>query len=449
MPLITCEIEGSPGWKWGKDGKCYLIKDYESEEEAKQEAIDQGIAISQGDVEEMNLSEYASLTGVEIFRPGTHNNQTFSDAELDEMVRNSNECLDFIRQTIEVQKYPKNDALNKEILSGGKPIPALLNLAHQRYFAGIKDSLKDVGVSFRRAGEFILADITNVKNDVALALKEIFNQRSIEIIKNLYNPTNKKTYKNVIRSIGFLPPNIPPAVAGLNPTLSVEFASNDSNFFTIYSRSEEHQIMTEENIMSEEKKPVLVEQDDTNQDGVSIQQFQELQQQFLTLSQQFQAQKEEKAELQTQVKDLQIKNESAEIEMYNRFLENQRYTGKDGEFMLSQSFVETVKPLIPGFDSKSLVEFSEGAKISQREAFQNFTSDVIKMALNGSILIPCGKTAVSHKEPKQTQPVKDMKETILETYSDRAKTMVKDPNNENEVFLKCVDMAGQDGIEYN
>jgi hypothetical protein len=27
MPLIRCSVDGKQGWKWGKEGKCYLTKE--------------------------------------------------------------------------------------------------------------------------------------------------------------------------------------------------------------------------------------------------------------------------------------------------------------------------------------------------------------------------------------------------------------------------------------
>lgn len=48
MPAKRCQINGTEGWKWGDEGKCYTGPD------GKKKAISQGIAIEGGDI-----SEYA------------------------------------------------------------------------------------------------------------------------------------------------------------------------------------------------------------------------------------------------------------------------------------------------------------------------------------------------------------------------------------------------------
>jgi len=52
VPVLRCEIDGKPGFKWGQQGKCYTYTsgDTSGSKRARQKAILQGIAI--GDYEE-------------------------------------------------------------------------------------------------------------------------------------------------------------------------------------------------------------------------------------------------------------------------------------------------------------------------------------------------------------------------------------------------------------
>ena len=47
MPLMRCQANRKPGWKWGESGKCYTYTsgDSSSEERAKTRAREQGAAI--------------------------------------------------------------------------------------------------------------------------------------------------------------------------------------------------------------------------------------------------------------------------------------------------------------------------------------------------------------------------------------------------------------------
>ena len=47
MPVQRCQIGGNPGWKWGKDGRCYAyIKgNKDSSARAKARAAKQGRAV--------------------------------------------------------------------------------------------------------------------------------------------------------------------------------------------------------------------------------------------------------------------------------------------------------------------------------------------------------------------------------------------------------------------
>ena len=47
MPLMRCTVKGKPGFKWGRNGKCYTYKagDKKSMARARQKAVAQAYAI--------------------------------------------------------------------------------------------------------------------------------------------------------------------------------------------------------------------------------------------------------------------------------------------------------------------------------------------------------------------------------------------------------------------
>jgi hypothetical protein len=49
MPIQVCKANGKPGYKYGDEGKCYTYKagSKSSRKRAKQQAINQGLAIEQ------------------------------------------------------------------------------------------------------------------------------------------------------------------------------------------------------------------------------------------------------------------------------------------------------------------------------------------------------------------------------------------------------------------
>lgn len=55
MPLMTCEVNGSSGWKWGNSGHCYV-----GGLEAKKKAIKQGLAEGGGKLEKSDFDLVAS-----------------------------------------------------------------------------------------------------------------------------------------------------------------------------------------------------------------------------------------------------------------------------------------------------------------------------------------------------------------------------------------------------
>ena len=129
----------------------------------------------------LEVETFAKIKNVPVFRAGTHNGLTFSDAEIDEMITSTNECLPFLMESIQQGAYREN-----EHLAHIKKIPPLLNLGHGRFLAdSLKDLVKDVSVSFTKQGEWIAATYENVKSDVAEFLRARFPLRSVELIPSL------------------------------------------------------------------------------------------------------------------------------------------------------------------------------------------------------------------------------------------------------------------------
>jgi len=52
MPLMQCQLNGKPGYKWGQRGKCYTYTpgNDASRKRAKAKAIKQGMAIDPNEV---------------------------------------------------------------------------------------------------------------------------------------------------------------------------------------------------------------------------------------------------------------------------------------------------------------------------------------------------------------------------------------------------------------
>jgi len=62
MPVQRCTFEGKPAWRYGGSGKPYTFNadDPESEKRAKQKAIDQGLAMTKGTLDDLNKDIFGS-----------------------------------------------------------------------------------------------------------------------------------------------------------------------------------------------------------------------------------------------------------------------------------------------------------------------------------------------------------------------------------------------------
>jgi hypothetical protein len=172
-----------------------------------------------------DLLTFAKIEGIELFRPGIHNGIEFSEADIDTMAASSNAYLDFVLESADKGSYEDNPALQRDL----KPIPGLINLNHQQHLAEtFKEASKGVRARFyttiKNGVKTLCADLSNVRNDLAEFIRAKFPQRSIELIPSLFNRRTGTTYPLVIRSIGFLDTNMPPAVTGLASDLIVSFS---------------------------------------------------------------------------------------------------------------------------------------------------------------------------------------------------------------------------------
>jgi len=63
MPVQKCQEKGKPGWRWGKEGKCYTYKpgDKAGSKRAKEKAARQGRAIQVNKSLEEIIKEFKEL----------------------------------------------------------------------------------------------------------------------------------------------------------------------------------------------------------------------------------------------------------------------------------------------------------------------------------------------------------------------------------------------------
>lgn len=143
-----------------------------------------------------------SIAGVEIFSSGTHNGDTYTAADLDEMVAAFN-ALDYQ--------------------------PAL-TLGHVATEPGAP-AVGYVG-KLRREGEKLVADLINVHDKVYAAIKEkLFNRVSAEVYWNLER--GGKKYRRALKALALLGAHVP-AVMGLKP-LAELFSGNSGDVHQIES----------------------------------------------------------------------------------------------------------------------------------------------------------------------------------------------------------------------
>lgn len=326
----------------------------------------------------MELETFAKIKNVPVFRAGTHNGLTFSDADIDEAIASTNECLPFLMESITAGTYRENPAL-----SGVKKIPHVLNLGHGRFLAdSLKDLVKDVSVSFHKQGDWIAATFDNVRSDVAEFLKERFPLRSVELIPTLFNPLTGKTYRNVIRSVAFLPGDIPPAVSGQTPDLAIEF--EQAPILTLFSEFKE-----EKEPMKDEETKNKTNPADAEKEAVRLAEFAELTAQIKAFEERLSKAEAEKAAIEKRLNAAEMKNKAADIEMFCERLRLEHHA--------SPAFMERAKPLFIR-EANGVIEFG-----ASEDLLKGFVEWVVKNA--EAIAVAMGEQApAEQKEPAPKDP---------------------------------------------
>jgi hypothetical protein len=449
----------------------------------------------------MEIIKFAELRNVELFEPGTHNGSQFTDEDIEEMVASSNACLPYILQSIQEGYYAGNEELNAEIKRSGKPIPGLINLGHQRYLKDLKKHLDGIRVNFAKVGDWLTATITNVKDDIALMLQEVFNLRSIELIKELHNPMDGKTYKNVVRSIGFLPDNIPPAVGGQNPQLAVEYSVGNEHIITLYSHFE-NPLKKEDDTMAHDNEKnaddvvkktdstttassefffsdgdilktqlsqladkigeSIMEQDAIRKTDVMDDRLTAFESQLAEMSKKLSAREKEIELNQKEKEALKNRLESAEkkvaaaekdrelqaVEMYCKELASERLSDSNGhEYMVSKIFEDAVREIVSYSDNSSIIEFSEEKKMTARDVVKEFARKVVDLAVNQTLLVPMNAKDFKQKfmPSEETQKPREVnRSTIMEFYGEQAKISCPPNAKEHDICVKAFDIAAED-----
>ena len=329
------------------------------------------------------IETFAKIKDVPVFRAGTHNGLTFSEADIDEMIQSSNEALPFIMESIQAGAYRENP-----LLQGVKSIPALLNLGHSRFLPdSLKELVKDVSIQFRKQGDWITATFDGVKSDIAHFLRERFPLRSVEIIPSLYNPLTGRTLKNVIRSVAFLPGDITPAVKGQSAELAIEFA--DMPILTAFSQIEE-------------EKPTMSEQLEKDEEqAIQAAELAELTAQIKAFEDRLTRAENEKAALETRLNAAETKNKAADINMFCARLTH--------EYGASPAFMEKAKPLFMQ-ESNGVITFG-----ASEDLLKGFVEWVVKNA--ESIAVAIGEKAKPdpNEDPAANKSPQEMRQFALET----------------------------------
>ena len=423
----------------------------------------------------MNIEEFSTLKGVPVFKAGNHDNTLYSDLDLDEMVSSFNDNKQYLRKSFDAGAYPENEHI---ILN--KPIPAFLNLNHQRALPqAFKDLCKAATLSLSTqvidGVKWIVADVGNLTGEVADFIKNHFPFRSVEIIPRLKNPTTQTWYKNVIRSIGFLDPKTPPAVVGQNPALTIENQGTNEGIlcFYVHDKTEQPETLAESTEHIESIKPMEIESmsKDTKtqtppvadtqkieehaqtplkvapetpstappvaQPEVSVGMFDALQEKIKLLEQANsesikvrQADQSCIKELQSKLAEAQAEREAAELVQYCHVLSH--------ELHLAPVAVDIISPVLSALDNTAPLEFSETTMTSLK-AVKNMLNAIIGHAKNGTLFVPIEELAadaskVIDPNDKRPQTINDVIQVLAEKHSLDAK----------EDYSKLWDMAAAD-----
>lgn len=428
------------------------------------------------------IDEFARLRDVPVMKAGTHNGETFDDARLERMAAAANACQPYIQESITIGAYRDNPEI---VLT--KPIPGIINLNHQLLLPEtFKDAVKGATMRFKTAMidgvKWLVATFDGLKADVAhfLAAKHPF--RSVEIIPSLN--VNGTRWEDVVRSVGFLSPDMPPAVSGQTPRLLAEYAESGvkiiiSEFAEIEAETtpEHEQHTTEENndmgTKKDEAQPVSVSEFMEMQELVKA-----LQEQLAAMQATLAAATEEKAEMEAEKiaieeeakkqlmakegemqandaaaqaalmakeEELKIKEKALEAEQVKVFCERLIH-----EYHAAPAFLSVAKPLIDMMDANQIKEFAGGNQMTPRAAMQEALTKILELSRKDALVVPVGEYAAAEAvDAPESQPLSkdDHDAVVIASYMDAAKARAKDPTNEREVYVLAFALATQNGMK--
>jgi hypothetical protein len=364
--------------------------------------------------------EFADLKQVKLMCPGVHKGQEITSEMLDAMARNTPECLEYLKQSEEAGLYAENEQIDLK----GKPIPGFINLNHQEDLPDtIKKVAKDIGVKLYtkmlNGVKWLCGDFSNVPNDLAKFIKQKYPMRSIELMPPLYNPIKKRVFPYVIRSVGFLSREMPPAVSGQQNDFVVVYNADLSRTIETFVLDVETEVinqptmegiepMADKETKQTAKNPVVSPQTEDNR----IEEFQAQLEKQQHVIEEFQAQLEkerEEKEILTKIinKDREEREEEKKIRSQKDIQDfcNRLITYHNVQpAVLNEDFQAQLMNL----NATEIIEFSEDYQRSQRD----YWMDWISKWLTNDPKIPAGEFGAQEgKKDEQTLINEYLKET--------------------------------------
>jgi hypothetical protein len=391
----------------------------------------------------MRIEEYSRFFDVPLLRAGTFiprntNGQavSYTEEELDAMARDSNEVLDFIRESIETGHYRGND-----IDLAGKPIPNLINIIHQDYLpVTMKDVMKDVTASFGKkvinGVTWLTGTIENIPQEWAKFIKDKLPYRSVEVLSNLTHPDTGKTYPQVIRSIGFLDALTRPAVGGQSPEFAVEFVEDDGPLTVLFPQfinpvELEGEINMAEHQKHQNASPPPKAELTPELEATLKQQEQKL----VEMQAKLDANEREKGEIKEALEKERRIREFSEVDMYCKSLML--------EHAASPVFIEMIKNVLIHSDDHQVIEFAEDQKVTQRHALKDLFRKIVTMKKDDILTVPLQELgAGTHPRTEDTQETIEARQLRrVAEFADQARHLVSDPTNQNQVYQKALELA--------
>jgi len=147
----------------------------------------------------------ANLNAIEIFYPGIWNGDEYTNADMIDMVNNSNRCRAEFRALL---------SLNHEEVAPQVIEEAAFGVAVRYYLRRLKDGLLHV-----------FADFENVPEELADLIHRFYPNRSIDLYPE-FRLRDGSILKNVIAAVSFLGSKMPPAVKGMFPEFVLNYHHN-------------------------------------------------------------------------------------------------------------------------------------------------------------------------------------------------------------------------------